>query len=84
MTEVVGAAPQAIPLPRREGTRTMLPSTWLGRTVKVEYRDSYGSGQETSGKFLDWCPVGVVLGANGTRMVLSWDALVLCELGEER
>jgi hypothetical protein len=30
------------PLPRRAGTRTMLPSSWISRAVKVEYVGAAG------------------------------------------
>jgi hypothetical protein len=36
-------------LPKRRGPKSLLPSTWLERTLKVEYTDCYGSGQATSG-----------------------------------
>jgi hypothetical protein len=33
------------PLPRRAGTRTMLPSSWLARAVKIEYVGASGELQ---------------------------------------
>jgi hypothetical protein len=35
-----------------------------------------------SREVLDTFPTGLVVGANGCRQLLSWDALVLCELVE--
>lgn len=72
----------AVPLPRRAAPRGMIPSTWTGRGVRVEYRDAHGRGQTMSRKVLDTFPVGIVVGANGCRQLLRWDTLVLCELVE--
>jgi hypothetical protein len=79
------AAPVAVTtgaqvLPRRVAARGMLPSTWMGRSLRVEYVDANGKGQRTSGTYLDHCGTGIVLGAHGTRMILSWDRIVLAEL----
>ena len=70
-------------LPKRQAPRGLLPSTWLERTLKVEYTDCYGSGQETSGTLLDLYPAGPVLNIGGAKTLLSWDRLVLCELVED-
>lgn len=69
-------------LPKRNGARGMLPSTWLNRSLKVEYVDCYGGGQETSGVLLDWCPLGAVLNIRGARTILAWDRIALVELVE--
>ena len=66
----------AIPMPKRSGARSLLPESWLGRSVRVGYADCYGSGQELSGVLLDWCGTGPVFSLEGERTVLSWDALV--------
>jgi hypothetical protein len=34
-------------LPKRVGPKGLLPSTWLERTLKLEYVDGFGVGQET-------------------------------------
>jgi len=70
-------------LPKRSAPKSLLPSTWLQRTLKVEYTDCYGSGQETSGTLLDLYPTGPVLNIGGAKTLLSWDRLVLCELVED-
>ncbi len=49
------------PLPRRAGSRGLLPSTWLGRSVRLAYTGVDGRGVETSGILLDWCATGPVL-----------------------
>jgi hypothetical protein len=59
------------------------PSTWLERTLKLEYVDSFGVGQATSGTLLDLYPAGPVLNIGGAKTLLSWDRLVLCELVED-
>jgi hypothetical protein len=68
------------PLPRRIGTRSMLPSTWLGRTLTCEYTDASGKAATTTGTLLDWCPAGPVLLHAGARTILAWDRLVPIEL----
>ena len=73
---------EGVPLPRRNGARGLLPSTWLGRDLRLEYTDAHGSGQETSGVFLDWCPIGPVLNIRGGRTIIPWDRLCLVELSE--
>ena len=69
-------------LPKRNGARGMLPSTWMGRSLRVEYVDAYGGGQETSGVLLDWCPAGPVFNVRGARTLIAWDRLCLAELVE--
>jgi hypothetical protein len=72
------------PLPKRAGSRGLLPSTWLGRGLKIEYVGADGRAKETSATLLDWCPVGVLLSIAGAKTLLSWDRLFLCELTEDR
>lgn len=36
-------------LPKRAGPKGLLPSTWLERTLKLEYVDGFGVDQATSG-----------------------------------
>ncbi len=62
-------------LPRRSGARTMLPSTWIERSVRVSYVDVHGQGVETSGTLLDWCALGLILNLAGEKSVLAWDCL---------
>ena len=71
------------PLPRRVGTRGLLPSTWLNRTLRVEYTDAAGRGATTSGTLADWTPVGPVLLVAGARTILAWECLRLIELVED-
>ena len=70
-------------LPKRTGPKSMIPSTWIGRSLRVEYADANGAGRETSGMYLDWCPVGLILNVRGARTLLAWDRLALVELVEE-
>jgi len=70
-------------LPRRGGPKGLLPSTWLSRTLKLEYVDSFGVGQATSGTLLDLYPAGPVLNIGGAKTLISWDRLVLCEMVED-
>jgi len=67
-------------LPKTTRPKSLLPSTWLERTLKVEYMDGFGSGVQTSGTLLDLYSAGPVLGIDTTKTLISWDRLVLCEL----
>ena len=69
-------------LPKRTAPKGLLPSTWIERTLRVSYLDSYGAGLETSGTLLDFYPFGPVLSVAGTKTMISWDRLVVCELAE--
>ncbi len=62
-------------LPKRSGARSMLPSTWIERSVRVSYVDVHGQGVETSGTLLDWCALGLILNLAGEKSVLAWDCL---------
>jgi len=75
--------PESVPLPKRNGARGMLPSTWTGRKLRIEYTDANGGGQETSGVLLDWCPAGPVLNVGGARTIIAWDRLCIVELAAE-
>ena len=70
-------------LPKRASPKGLVPSTWLERTLKLEYVDGFGVGQATSGTLLDLYPVGPVLNIGGAKTLLSWDRLVLRELVED-
>jgi hypothetical protein len=69
-------------LHNRGGPKGMLPSTWMGRSLRVEYVDAYRGGRETSGVLLDWCPTVLVLNVRGARTLIAWDRLCLCALAE--
>ncbi len=71
------------PLPRRAGTRTMLPSTWISRGVRLEYVGAGGQLQQTSATLLDWCGMGPVFNIAGARTVVGWDRLAVVELVED-
>jgi hypothetical protein len=70
-------------LPRRAGTRSMVPTTWLTRSLKIEYVGPSGEARETTATLLDWCPVGLLLNIAGAKTLLSWERLVMCELIED-
>jgi hypothetical protein len=71
-------------LPRRDGPKGLLPSTWLNRSLRVEYAGSTGEMRETTATLLDVYPFGPVLNIAGSRTILSWDRLCLAELVEDR
>ena len=68
------------PLPKRSGPRGMLPSTWLGRELRMEYSDLTGKGVSTTGVLLDFFPFGPVLNIGGARIAVSWEKVSLIEL----
>jgi hypothetical protein len=71
------------PLPRR-APRGLLPGTWTGHTVKVEYAGADGLSVTTSGALLEYFPFGPVLrSAEGDKYALSWDRISMIELKED-
>jgi len=83
MTEVDTTARVATPEPQRTGPKGMVPSTWIGRSLRVEYTDAFGSGRETSGMYLDWAAAGIIMNVHGARTLLAWDRIVVVELVED-
>ncbi len=80
---VASTAPHGLgdaPLPKRNGSRGMLPLSWMGQAVRLSYVGAYGEGAETSATLLDWCGAGPVFAIDGARTLVSWDRLVLLEL----
>jgi hypothetical protein len=73
--EATNGTLESIPLARRGGPKQLLPGSWVGRTLKVEYVDGYGAGAEATGACLDLYPFGIVLNLSGQRAAVSWDAL---------
>ena len=85
-TAVYMAAPKTNgdkPLPRRGGNRGLLPSTWLERTLRVEYVGGMGELRETTATLLDLYPAGPILNIAGGKTLLCWERLVLAELQED-
>ena len=71
------------PLPRRT-PRGLLPSTWVSRSVRVEYTDGSGGAASTTGALVEYFPFGPVLrSAEGGKLAPSWDAIRLIELQED-
>ncbi len=68
------------PLPKRNGHRGMLPSTWMGRSLRITYTDARGTGVETAGTLLDYCGTGPVFNLAGGKVLLAWDRLVMLKL----
>ena len=66
-------------LPKRAGTRGLLPSTWIKHELRVEHVVG-GAVRESRGTFLDWTPVGVIMLVGGTRTLISWDCIAVAEL----
>ena len=90
MSEETGAAYMVAPttdgrpsLPKRSGVKTMLPSTWIGRSVRIEYTDCHGVGVEASGTLLDLYPAGPVFNLSGARTLVCWERLAVLELAED-
>ncbi len=70
------------PLPRR-APKGLLPSTWQGRQLKVEYLAGPSATVSTSGTLLDTYPTGPVFNIEGAKTLIAWDFLVLLELKED-
>jgi hypothetical protein len=69
-----------VPIPKRNGSRTMIPLTWLGWEALVEYMTSDGKGVSTSATILDWCGLGIICAIAGARSIVAWDAIRIVEL----
>jgi hypothetical protein len=74
--------PDRVPAQPRP-TRTLLPASWLRRSVEVSLLD----GDSFRGELLDWCGAGPVLAtrlsaSETTRRVCSWDAIKFVDLRE--
>jgi len=70
------------PLPKRIAPKPMMPSSWIERSLRIEYVDADGRGVKTSATLLDLYPAGLILNVGGARTLLSWERLVLAELVE--
>ena len=70
-------------LPKRSAAKGLMPSTWIGRTLRIEYVGAGGDAQHTSGKLLDIYPAGPVINLAGARTLLCWERLVICQLVED-
>ena len=70
-------------LPKRAAPKGLLPSTWLERTLKLEYVDGFGAGVEAIGVLLDYFPAGPVLHIDGVKTLICWERLVLAQLVED-
>jgi hypothetical protein len=68
-------------LPKRTGPRTMIPASWVGHGVRIEYQDGLAP-VEARGTLLDWCAMGPIFNLAGAKTVVGWDRLVLLELVE--
>jgi hypothetical protein len=70
-------------LPKRSGPKGLLPTTWLQRTLKLEYVDGFGAGACASGVLLDFFPAGPVLHIDGVKTLIAWERIVLAQLVED-
>jgi hypothetical protein len=67
-------------LPRRQ-PKGLLPSTWQGRALDVEYQTSDGHSATIAGaKLLEMYPFGPVFSMNGTKTAISWDCIRVIEM----
>jgi hypothetical protein len=70
------------PLPKRNGSKGLLPSTWLKRALRLEYVVC-GELRETTGTLLDLYPAGPVLNAGGVRTLITWETVAVVELVDD-
>lgn len=69
------------PLPKRNGPKSMVPLSWVGREIGIDFVNGHGNDvTSTRGTLLDWCVLGLVLSIKGTKTLVSFDRLVLLEL----
>jgi hypothetical protein len=70
-------------LPKRNAPKALMPSTWLERTLRIEYTGAMGETREMTATLLDLCPAGPILNIIGGKSPLCWERLVLAELIED-
>jgi hypothetical protein len=78
----VAITPDSKVLPRRSGAKGMLPSTWGGRALRLEYVVG-GERRETTGTLLDTYPAGPVLNVAGAKTLIAWETVAVVELQED-
>ena len=77
-----GPAPMVTPdgsyqLTARRPGRELFPSSWLRHRARIIY-----DGGDLSGVLLECCSVGLIVQANGSKSLVSWDALQVVEMVE--
>jgi hypothetical protein len=82
-TKPSGGNGEALPLPRRQ-PKGLLPYSWLGHTLHVDYVGADGTAARTSGVYVEQHGFGPVLkSALDDKFCLSWDRLVQVQLVED-
>jgi hypothetical protein len=71
-----------VSLPRRDGPKGLLPSTWIKRVLRLEYVVC-GELRETTETLLDIYPAGPVVNAGGTRTLIAWATIAGVESVED-
>jgi hypothetical protein len=66
-------------LAKRADPKGLLPSTWLERTLKLEYVVGEDL-RTTEATLLDVYPAGPIVNAGGARTLISWDTIAVLEL----
>jgi hypothetical protein len=77
-----GPAPMVTPdgsyqLTARRPGRELFPASWLRHKAEVTY-----AGGSLSGVLLEFCSTGLIVQSNGSKRLVSWDALQVVELVE--
>lgn len=70
-------------LPKRSGPKTFVPSSWLDRTVLVEYINASGKATKIDATLVELYPFGPCVAVAGEKQVISWDRLVEIHLRPE-
>jgi hypothetical protein len=76
-----GPAPMVTPdgsyqLTARRPGRELFPASWLRHRARI----MYGNDQDLSGVLLEFCSVGLIVQANGSKNLIAWEALTMIEL----
>ena len=67
-------------IPRRGGTRSMLPTSWVTREITVERTDAAGKSATTNAVLCDWCPLGPIVRIGSDRLIIAWEKISLIGL----
>ena len=71
------------PLPKRQSPRGILPLSWTGRVIEVDYIGPDGAPAHAKGAYLDFCTSGPILNVEGRKTVVCFERICTVALVED-